>query len=65
MFLPVAASAGAVGATSVTLSACTFDRKTTMVSSEKFPAPSVARPMIVMNPPAPEPTGNVTRVPWL
>jgi hypothetical protein len=35
------------------------------VSSAKLPAPSVARPMIVMNPPAPEVGGNVMCSLWL
>jgi len=54
-----------VGASKVTLSACTFDRKITIVSSAKLPAPSVARPMIVMNPPAPEVGGNEMCSLWL
>jgi len=36
-----------------------------MVSSAKLPAPSVARPMIVINPPAPELAGNVIDSPTL
>src|SRR5439155_11507720 len=42
-----------------------FDRKTTVVACVKFPAPSVARPVIVMLPPEPEFAGNVIFVPWL
>ena len=59
MFLAEAATAGGTGASRVTVSACTFDRNTVMVSSAKLPAPSVARPMIVISPPAPEFAGNV------
>jgi len=51
---PCDASAPDVGEISVTRSAWTLFRKMKSVSSEKLPAPSVARPMIVMPPPAPE-----------
>ena len=65
MFLPEDATAGGTGWSSVTVSACTFDRKTVIVSEAKLPAPSVARPMIVINPPAPELAGNVIDSPTL
>jgi len=68
MFLPGDASGAggpALGVTNTTVRACTFDRKITIVDSVKFPAPSVARPMIVMGPPAPDPGGNVTVTDWL
>src|SRR5213593_2012968 len=58
--LPEDAMAPGDGATSVTCSAWTFTRKMNSVSSEKFPAPSVARVTIRMLPPAPELLGNVT-----
>src|SRR5947199_4123690 len=48
------ATAPGDGEIKTTWSACTFDRKMEIVSSSKLPAPSVARPMIVMLPPAPE-----------
>src|SRR5882762_8259732 len=57
--LPVEPSAPGDGSTSVTRSACTFDRKMVIVSAAKLPAPSIARPMIVMAPPAPEFAENV------
>ena len=60
MSKPEEATAPTTGATSVTWSACTFARKIKIVSSEKLPAPSVARPTIMMLPPAPELDGNVT-----
>ena len=63
MLRPVDATAPVTGARSTTRSAATFTRKITSVSSVKLPAPSVARPMIVISPPAPEVGGNVTVTP--
>src|SRR2546422_5886956 len=63
MLRPVDATAPVTGARSTTRSAATFTRKITRVSSVKLPAPSVARPMIVISPPAPEVGGNVTVTP--
>src|SRR5437773_6533149 len=57
------ATAPGVGEIKMTWSACTFDRKMESVSSAKLPAPSVARPTIVMLPPAPEFDGNVIERP--
>src|SRR2546428_3642111 len=48
------ATAPAVGEIKMPCSACTFDRKMKIVSAAKLPAPSVARPTIMMLPPAPE-----------
>src|SRR2546430_4883172 len=59
MFLPEDAMAGGTGCSSVTVSACTFDRKMVIESVAKLPAPSLARPTILINPPAPELAGNV------
>ena len=58
MLLPVEATAPVPGESRNTLSACTLLRKMKIVSSAKFPAPSVARPMTWMSPPAPEFAGN-------
>src|SRR6266702_2335291 len=57
------ATAPGVGEIKMTWSACTFDRKMESVSSAKLPAPSVARPTIVMLPPASEFDGNVIERP--
>ncbi len=54
MPLPVDASVPGEGSTNRTCSACTLERKMEIVSSAQLPAPSVARPMIWMLPPAPE-----------
>src|SRR5439155_1591212 len=55
MYFPDEATAPAVGCSRYTRSASTFCRKMKIVSSAKLPAPSVARPMMRMMPPAPEP----------
>src|SRR2546423_9216845 len=57
---PWDATAPGLGEMSVTWSACTLRRKITIVSSAKLPEPSVARPTIVIKPPAPEFDGNVS-----
>ena len=54
MPFPVDPSAPGDGRLSRTRSACTFERKMNSVSSAKLLAPSVARPTIMMLPPAPE-----------
>ncbi len=59
MFFPDEASAPVTGASRNTFSAWTFVRKIWIVSSLKFPAPSVARPMMVIRPPAPDVGGKV------
>src|SRR3982074_696196 len=58
-FLAGDASDPEVGASRVTLSACTFDKKMKIESVAKLPAPSNARPTILISPPAPEFAGNV------
>src|SRR6266851_4442872 len=59
---PCDATAPGVGEISVTCSACRFLKKMKIVSAAKLPAPSVARPTIMMLPPAPETAGDVLRV---
>src|SRR2546430_11644617 len=65
MYVPEDAAAGGTGWSSVTVSVCTFDRKMVIESVAKLPAPSLARPTILMNPPAPELAGNVMLLAWL
>src|SRR5437867_3934129 len=56
---PDDARAPGEGASSDTCSACTLMRKRKRVSSEKLPAPSMARPTSRISPPAPEFDGKV------